>query len=118
MDIKEWLRQASSSIKGSWNVTPNSADRFALLYAYLLSYGLNPVITSGFRSKEKQAELRARWDRGDRAGIRYQPAKVSRHSSGTALDITTRDPALAAQIAKALGLKAGYDYGDPVHFEA
>jgi hypothetical protein len=38
-----------------------------------------PDITSGYRSPERQAELQARWDRGDRRGLRARPASRSWH---------------------------------------
>lgn len=118
MDLQGWLNEAAKYFTASWGINAQAAQKFALLYAYLSSYGLNPKPTSGFRSQKEQDDLRARWDRGDRAGLRYQPAKKSKHSSRRAMDITTTNEKLAAQIAKALGMRAGYDFGDPVHFEA
>lgn len=49
--------------------------------------GFDLYIVSGYRSPARQRELRARWDRGDRRGLVYRPAAVSRHSTGRALDI-------------------------------
>jgi len=48
-------------------------------------YGL--VVSSDFRSKSKQAEMRARWDRGDRKGLACRPAAKSAHSGGFAVDM-------------------------------
>lgn len=118
MDLQEWLKQAAQYFIDQWGISKDAAPKFALLYAYLGEYGLNPRPSSGYRSQAKQDELLARWNRGDRAGLKFKPAKVSKHTSRRAMDISTSDEKLAAQIAKALGLRAGYDFGDPVHFEA
>lgn len=118
MELQEWLANASKYFVSEWGIDAQVAQKFALLYAYLASYGLNPKPTSGFRSQKEQDALRARWDRGDRSGLRFQPARTSKHTSRRAMDISTSNEKLAAQIAKALGMRAGYDFGDPVHFEA
>ena len=47
-------------------------------------YGL--VVTSAFRSRTKQQQMRANWDKGERAGLKARPAKKSAHSGGFALD--------------------------------
>lgn len=49
--------------------------------------GFDLRVVSGFRSQAHQAQLRARWDRGDRRGLVYRPARVSRHSTGRAIDV-------------------------------
>lgn len=49
--------------------------------------GVDIKVTSGYRSPAYQRRLRARWDRGDRGGLVYRPALVSRHSQGRALDV-------------------------------
>jgi len=49
--------------------------------------GLSVRIVSGYRSPQYQAELRARWDRGDRAGLVARPALSSMHSTGIAADL-------------------------------
>jgi len=118
MDLQSWLNEAAKYFQNTWGVDAQSAQKFALLYAYLASYGLNPRPTSGYRSQKDQDALRARWDKGDRSGLKFQPAKKSQHTSRRAMDIVTNNEGLAAQIAKALGMRAGYDFGDPVHFEA
>ena len=48
-------------------------------------YGL--VVNSDFRSKSKQAEMRARWDKGDRKNLVCKPATKSAHSGGFAVDM-------------------------------
>jgi uncharacterized protein YcbK (DUF882 family) len=49
--------------------------------------GVSLRVVSGYRSQARQDQLRAQWDRGDRTGLVYRPARVSRHSSGRALDL-------------------------------
>ncbi len=49
--------------------------------------GVDLRVTSGYRSPAYQRQLRARWDRGNRGGLVYRPALVSRHSTGRAIDI-------------------------------
>ena len=49
--------------------------------------GVTIRVVSGYRSEAYQAQLRARWDSGDRAGLLVRPALVSRHSSGRAVDL-------------------------------
>jgi RHS repeat-associated protein len=51
-------------------------------------YGL--VVISHFRSKSKQAEMRDRWDRGEKEGLAHQPAAKSAHSGGFAVDLNVR----------------------------
>ena len=36
-------------------------------------YGV--VVTSAFRSRTKQQQMRANWDKGQRAGLKARPAK-------------------------------------------
>jgi hypothetical protein len=120
---KKWIKEATKYFTSSWGLDESFAEKIALFYLYLSSYGLNPRITSGFRSPEKQEELKRRFAAGD-PSIRYKPAEKSQHMAqglfgkpaALAVDIATSNEAQAAQIAKALGLKAGYFFNDPVHF--
>mgnify|MGYP006051677225 CR=1 FL=1 len=48
-------------------------------------YGV--VVTSSFRSKTRQAQMRKDWDEGRRTGLLYKPALKSAHSSGFAIDM-------------------------------
>lgn len=118
-----------------------SAERWADLEAYARSQGLNdaaaeayatlawwtehygvaaPPITSGLRSAAYQAQLRARWDAGDRSGLVTRPALYSNHTRGEAFDIP-RGPALDffAHFAPYLGVRWGgkFSQPDPVHFD-
>lgn len=79
-----------------------------------------PKITSGLRSAKYQAELRARWDRGDRAGLVTRPALYSNHTRAEAFDIE-RGRALDyfAHWAPYLGVRWGGKFATPdgVHFD-
>lgn len=124
-ELDRWLDGAKKYLIDEWQLSKEFSGQVALLMAYLFQYGLNPRVTSGFRSQEKQTELYNRWLKGE-PGI-YKPSKtVGQHGTKTmwqspaaeAVDIATSNQALAAQIASALGIGAGYYYKnpDPVHF--
>lgn len=117
--MENWIVQMSNYLEGEWGIKQSAAGLLSLLYLYLSVYGLAPRITSGYRSQAYQDALRARWDKGDRAGLVVRPANVSTHTSGRAIDITTTNPELAAQIARALNIQAGYYFAtsDPVHYQ-
>lgn len=124
MNIKEWLDDAAKFFRETWGLDKSFAGMVALFYAYLLQYRLSPVITSGFRSPEKQKELQARYAAGDTSVV-VKPAETSKHSltkwgspAAKAIDISTNNPDLAARIATATGIKAGLYFKTPdrVHF--
>lgn len=52
--------------------------------------GAEVVVISAYRSPESQAALRARFRRGDRGGIAYEPAVDSFHELGRAVDLQWR----------------------------
>lgn len=123
--MEEWLRRTAEFLRDNHGLAGSFSDRVALFLAYCYQYGLSPSVTSGFRDPKHQEELRRRWDRGDRTGLRVRPAATSDHSSTSwgrpaarAVDITTSNDAKAAQIARALGLGAGLDFKikDPGHY--
>lgn len=126
MTFEQWQDQAAKTLQNQWGLDKSFSLLVALFYAYLVYYSLSPKITSGFRSPDKQAELLQRYEAGD-PSIVYKPAANSKHMvtkwgkpASLAVDISTNNPALAAQIAVAVGIKAGYHYHnpDPVHFYA
>lgn len=126
-----WAQQAAPYFREQYGLSKNFALPAARLYVALWGYGLNPRITSGFRDPKKQAEMRAAWDRGDRAGLRVRPAdpKGSLHCktggflsspAAEAIDMPCNDDRLGAQVASSLGLRAGYSFStpDPGHYDA
>jgi len=122
-DTEKWIKDAAVVLRDSWGLDKSFSSSAALLFLYLAMYGLSPTITSGFRSPAKQQELKRRYDAGD-PSIKFKPANNSKHCStdwlgnpaSLAIDISTSNPATAAEIARAIGVKPGYDFGDPVHF--
>jgi hypothetical protein len=109
----------------AWGLDTQFARDVSVFMLYLWLYGLSPVITSGWRSPEKQRELQRRYAAGD-AGVVAKPADSSQHSTtnwlgnpaATAVDLSTSNPVFAAEIAAALGIGAGlyFKQPDPVHF--
>lgn len=127
--LGSWPSDAASYFKATWGCSPTFAVKVATLYAALHFAGLKPRITSGFRDPVKQKAMRDAWDRGDREGLRVRPADPdgSRHCRTTmggapasaAIDMPCSNEQLAAQIAKALGLRAGLYFtpADPGHYD-
>lgn len=127
--LGNWPEKAKEYFRETWGLDPIIAFQVGLLYAALHFAGLAPKITSGFRDPKKQRDMRAAWDRGERQGLRVRPADpdTSRHCRTTlggspasqAVDMPCSNDALAAQIGKALGLRAGYYFtpSDPGHFD-
>lgn len=124
MSFKQWVDQAANFLKLEWGLDKSFSILAATFYAYLVYYGLQPKITSGWRSPEKQAMLLQQFEAGD-PSIVYKPAVNSKHMitkwgrpASLAIDISTSNPSVAASIANAVGLKAGYHFKnpDPVHF--
>jgi len=124
MDIQLWLQNTAQYLNKTWGLSPVFATRAALLIAYLYQYSLSPRITSGYRSPEYQQQLTARYNAGDKS-IVVKPAENSKHTltfnnepASRAIDIVTSNPEVAAQIAKAVNVNAGYYFKtpDPVHF--
>lgn len=118
-----WVSNAEAVLREQYGLSSDFSSSAALLILFLTVYGLNPVVTSGWRSPEKQAELLTRYNAGD-PSVRYKPAERSKHMNtdwlghpaSLAIDISTSDPVTAAEIARYLGIKPGNDFGDPVHF--
>jgi len=124
MTVEKWLKEAKEMFITKWGIDKHFAEKVATFYAYLFFYQLNPVITSGYRSQETQLSLIKRFEAGDDSVV-VRPATNSDHTrvawglpASHAIDIKTSTPALAASIAKQVGVGAGYYYknSDPVHF--
>ena len=75
----EYVQQIKSYLE-SQGLSPAWSSAAAGLYLLLHAYGLGPTITSIYRSPEKQAEMLAAWNHGDRKGLAYKPAVKSDHS--------------------------------------
>jgi len=124
-EIKQWVDVMASYLRKQMGLDAQFGRDVALFFLYLSQYGLSPVITSGYRSPDKQAELQQRYASGDRSVV-VSPAKNSLHSktgllgepAARAVDISTSNPELAARIATVLNIGAGYYFGTPdrVHF--
>jgi uncharacterized protein YcbK (DUF882 family) len=124
-EIQQYVRQLTDYLSTTWGLDDSYAESVAVLLLYLNAYGVSFTITSGYRSAAKQNELRSRYEAGD-GSIVVKPATKSQHSTtnwigqpaATAIDLCTSAPVLAAQIANALGIGAGYYFKtpDPVHF--
>lgn len=125
----QWAKNAVFYFASNWGLDPTFAVRVGLLYLALHFAGLSPRITSGFRDPAKQRAMRADWDAGRRAGLRVRPAdpSTSLHcreakrgvGASLAIDMPCSNEALGAQIATALGLRAGYYFtpSDPGHYD-
>lgn len=78
-------------------------------------------VTSGFRSQERQNELIAAWERGDREGLTARPARRSKHTSGEAVDLSSQAPLeRLAGIWVSMGNRWGghfFPMKDPNHFD-
>jgi len=121
-----WLKAAADYFASQWGLSPELAVKAALLYLACYAAKINPRITSGFRELEKQKASQKAWDAGNRQGLAVRPATTSLHTvtslgkpASRAIDIQTSNQKLAADIARIIGLRAGYYFStpDPVHFD-
>jgi len=124
-EMEGWARDFSTAFKTHLGLAARFALPCARLYIALWVAGLNPRITSGYRDGRVQAALRARWDAGDRQGIRVRPASTSKHSTtagghpaSEAVDMPCDDDRKAALIAGQLGIGSGLSFSvpDPGHY--
>jgi len=123
---ENWARSAGEYFQKAMGLASGFSVPCARLYIALWARGLNPRISRGWSDPAHQAELRARWDRGDRAGLRVRPAEKSQHTAtsflgnpaATAIDMPCNDDMAAAKIASSLGIGAGLNYTtpDPGHY--
>lgn len=125
-EYEQWARQAAPHFAKAYGLASSFALPAARLYVALWGRGLAPRVTRGWTDPARQAALRARWDAGDRAGLRVRPAAVSKHTetkflgspSSLAIDMPCNDDATAAAIAANLGLGTGWTFKDrdPGHY--
>jgi|GEM_PF-5260762 len=123
---ENWAKSAAGYFQKALGLSSSFALPVARLYIGLWAAGLNPRISRGWSDPAHQAELRARWDRGDRAGLRVRPAEKSQHTTttflgapaATAVDMPCNDDKAAAKIAQQLGVGAGLTFStpDPGHY--
>lgn len=123
---EKWARDYASAFQSHLGIAAGGAVSFARLYIGLWAAGLAPRITSGFRDPSHQRSLQARWDAGDRAGLRVRPATNSAHArvsqlgkpASIAVDMPSNDDKRAATIASSLGLGTGMSFStpDPGHY--
>lgn len=122
----DWARSAAAAFRAA-GAAPGWDYDAAKLYIAFWAAGLSPRITSLWRDPGHQRELRAAWDRGDRAGLRARPADpdTSLHCqtsvgrpAALAIDMPTTDDTRAARIAQDLGVGAGLAFRkpDPGHY--
>lgn len=76
--------------------------------------GLNPILTSGYRSIEAQKRLYARWLRGANPYPVARPG-TSMHNYGLAIDLVTTNNSALGNYWVSLGGRWG-GARDPVHF--
>lgn len=79
-----------------------------------------PDIVSGYRSPQKQARLRRRWERGDREGLVAPPACQSWHTVGRAIDVEDHVAGFAPYaylLSEHTGARDGRSFDDPGHFD-
>lgn len=116
-----WATQAAPYFRSQLGLTPAFSLQAARLYVALWGAGLSPRIARGWSDPSHQRELQARWDRGDRAGLRVRPATNSKHAltdwlgapAAQAIDMPTIDDGRAAVIARDLRIGAGLSFSDP-----
>lgn len=123
-----WISDRYEELKSQWGLDSDFAEKMAVVLAYAQDAGLAPRITRGWSDPKHQEELRARWDRGDRAGLRVRPAANSKHTNtgflgrrnALAIDVPSNNDTRMAAIARALGVGAGLDFhdSDPGHYFA
>lgn len=120
-EFEAWAVQAAPYFAQGLGLSPSFAIDVARLYVLAWSKGLSPRFTRGFSSPQHQAELRARWDRGDRQGLRVRPAdpSTSKHCrvvagrpAALAVDMPTANDTATARLASDLGIGAGELFKD------
>ena len=96
---------------------------FARYVTWLLAvaryYGLQPVVTSTYRSYQEQAELYRRYQEG-RSSLPAAPPGRSKHQAGLAVDIDLPNSRQYLPWLGAVWQSIGGRWfaSDPVHFEA
>lgn len=121
-ELGQLIQSVVRHLQAYGRVRPDLAIILGVAQAVLSCAGV-PIIqvTSAYRSPQYQAQLRARWDAGDRTGLVVRPALSSSHTEGRAIDINTRTPAFLFQ--RDFLVNSGFEWGgnwrtpDRVHFQ-
>jgi hypothetical protein len=124
-EIDSYVDQWSNYLSEKWGVDRQFSVSAATVFIYCSLYGLRPVITSGYRSPERQAELVAAEKAGNPNVHTPLPPGKSLHNNrnwlgqpaSLAIDMVTNNPKTAGIIAKHFGVVWG-GLRDEVHFAA
>jgi len=119
----KWYGETIEILIEDWGAVRFFAEKLSMMLLINYLYNNPPTINSVWRSSSRQDMLRARWDRGERAGLVARPANNSRHTltnlagqpSSQAADLRFPDQLLAADIAKFVGID-WIGPKDEVHF--
>ncbi len=116
--FEAWAAQAAPAFQKA-GATYSAAVKFARLYVYSWSAGLQPRITSMFRDPAKQKALQDEYDRlpgmgPKKPGFLARPATNSGHTRGVAIDMPTNNDRKAGEIARWIGgMRVGGDFSTP-----
>lgn len=121
-ELGQLIQSVVRHLQSYGRVRPDLAIILGAAQAVLSCAGV-PIlqVTSAYRSPQRQAQLRAQWDRGDRTGLVVRPALSSSHTEGRAIDISTQTPAFDFQ--RDFLIASGFEWGgnwqtpDRVHFQ-
>lgn len=97
---------------------PSFASKAQALQAAAKAAGIKTSVLSGFRSRDQQAELYAKYQRGE-GGIAAPPGH-SYHETGNAVDMYADSPKGQQWLidnAPKYGIYPGAHFGDPGHFQ-
>lgn len=83
-------------------------------YQVAQQYGLQPHVTSVYRSYDRQKVLRDRWEAG-LSSIYAAPPGQSKHQYGLAFDLTSRNNPALGNLWRQMG--GNWFSSDAVHFE-
>ena len=119
---QERILQAVQSTTLHWSINQDLAT-FYVVAATLAQCGTGsfPRIVSGFRSPERQRQLIAKWDSGERGGLITKPSRRSWHMQHRAIDVQTDGPGfkIFQHWMEVFGVEWGgrWRKPDPVHFQ-
>lgn len=106
---------------GLWSLDPNFRPYAKLLIDALTALGLEPRVTSTYRSLGTQSRLYQAFLAG-KSPYPAAPPGGSQHNYRLAFDLVIRDMSLMPQVGAAWksfgpGFRWGGDFKDPVHFD-